>query len=111
VRTSYRTLMQSERSYRLQLQNVQIAKRRRKLASLQQKAGQASARDVLEAEDALRRAENGLTNALISYTTTRLEFLATLGMLSVDEKGRIHERAEPFRFKPIERRYPYVATP
>ena len=108
VRQSYRTLLRSQRNYDLQVRNVEIAKRRRKLASLQQKEGQASARDVLEAEEALRSAQNGLTNALISYTTTRLTFLASLGMISVNEKGKVNERAKPFRFDRIQRRYKYV---
>ena len=108
VRQLYRTLTQSRQSYDLQKRNVEIAKRRRKLASLQQKEGQASARDVLEAEEALRQAQNGLTSTLISYTTTRLDFMASLGMLDVDEKGQIHERTDPYTFERIRRRYPYA---
>ena len=109
IRQSYRSLIQSQRSYELEVRNVEIAKRRRKLIVLEQKEGQASARDVLTAEDALRRAQNSLTNALVSYTTTRLQFMTTLGLVRVDEKGRIHERAKPFRFDRIRERYPYVA--
>ena len=105
VRQSYRLLIQSRKSYELQLRNVKIALRRRKLAALQQKEGQASARDVLEAEEALRSAQNGLTSALIDYTTTRLKFLASLGMLEVDEKGFIHERKEPLTYGRIEQQY------
>ncbi len=108
VRQAYRTLLRSRRNYELQVRNVEIAKRRRKLASLQQKEGQASARDVLEAEEDLRSAQNGLTTAVIDYTTTRLTFLASLGMISVNEKGKVHERAEPFRFDRIQRRYKYA---
>ena len=108
VRRDYRTLRQSRRSYELQVRNVEIAKRRNKLASLQQREGQASARDVLEAEEDLRDAQNGLTNALVSYTTTRLNFLAAMGMLSVDEKGKINELADPVRFERIRKRYKYV---
>lgn len=108
VRQAYRTLLRSRRNYELQVRNVEIAKRRRKLASLQQKEGQASARDVLEAEEDLRAAQNGLTTAVIDYTTTRLTFLASLGMISVNEKGKVHERAEPFRFDRIQRRYKYA---
>ena len=111
IRQSYRSLVQSRNSYKLELRNFDIAKRRRKLAVLQQKEGQASARDVLQAEDALRRAQNGVTIALVSYTTTRLAFLATLGLLRVDAKGQLHERARPFKFDRIQKRYPYVAGP
>jgi len=108
VRQSYRTLQRSRRSYEIQVRNVKIAARRSKLASLQQQAGHASARDVLEAEEALRNAQNGLTSALVDYTTTRLQFLAELGMLAVDEQGQFRERPEPFTFERIEKRYPYV---
>lgn len=108
VRRSYRDLMQSRKSYGLQVESVAIALRRRKLASLQQKEGEASARDVLEAEDALRNAQNGLTGELVDYTTTRLSFLATLGLIEVDSRGQYYEREEPFIFERIRRLYPYV---
>ena len=111
IRQSYRSLVQSQQTYKLRLRNVEIAKRRRKLAVLQQKEGEASARDVLEAEDDLRQAQNGVTNALVSYTTTRSQFMTTLGLLVVDEKGILHEREKPFEYDRIRQRYPYLAGP
>ena len=108
IRNSYRTLVQSRRSYEIQLRNVEINKRRRALAVLQQKEGQASARDVLEAEESLRLAQNGVTSAMVQYTVTRLQFLTTLGLLGVDEKGTLHERPRPVRYDRIARRYPYA---
>jgi len=111
IRESYRSLLQSRKSYELELRNVAVAKRRRKLAVLQHQEGQATARDVLEAEDGLRQAQNGVTDALIRYTTTRLQFMATLGLLRVDEKGQLHERPRPFEFDRIWKRYPNVAEP
>ena len=110
VRSSYRRLERTSRSYELQVRNVQVATRRRKLASLQQKEGQASARDVLEAEEGLRDAQNGLTSALVGYATTRVVFLTSLGLTDVDQRGLLHERSAPFKFKLIQRRYPYVAN-
>ncbi len=110
VRRSYRELLQSSESYEIQKRNVSIAQKRSILARLQQEAGTASARDRLEAENSLLAAQNGLTNALISYNTTRLQFLATLGMISVDKKGLLHEREKPFGFERITERYPYVGT-
>ncbi len=98
VRQSYRALEQSEQTYRIQKAAVALAERRTKLTRLEQKEGLASTREVLEAEDALRSSKNALTSALVSYTTTRLSFLANLGMISVDQQGRIHERNEPFYF-------------
>ena len=108
VRESYRELIRSQRSYEIQLRNVRIAERRRALADLEQKAGRASARDVLESYRSLLDARNGLAAALISYTTTRVQFLATLGMIHVDKRGLLHERDEPFEFDRIRERYPYV---
>jgi len=105
VRRSYRLLEQSYRSYMLQLENVKIGRTRQKLAAEQFRKGMLSARDKLEADEALLNAEDGLTSALVSYTTTRLQFLATLGMLWVDEKGMFHERAEPQTFERISKRY------
>jgi outer membrane protein TolC len=111
ISQSYRSLMLSKQTYELRLRNVEIAKRRRKLAVLQQKEGQAAARDVLEAEDDLRQAQNGVTGALVSYTTTRLQFMTTLGLLVVDEKGMLHEREKPFEYDRIRQRYPYLSGP
>ena len=111
IRRSYRSLMLSKQTYELRLRNVEIAKRRRKLAVLQQKEGQAAARDVLEAEDDLRTAQNSVTDALVSYTTTRLQFMTTLGLLVVDEKGMLHEREKPFEYDRIRQRYPYLSGP
>ncbi len=108
VRRAYRQLVQSRRSYTLEQRNVIVAGRRRKLAVLEQSAGQATARDVLEAEEGLRLASNGLTTALISYETTRIQFLATLGMLEVDETGVYRERAEAFLFDRMAARYDHL---
>jgi len=110
VRRAYRKLVQTRRSYTLEQRNVLVAGRRRELAVLEQSAGQATARDVLEAEEGLRTASNGLTAALISYETTRIQFLATLGMLEVDEAGVYRERAEPFLFDRVAARYGHLGA-
>ena len=108
IRSTYRSLERSRDSYKIQLKNVEIAKSRRKLASLQQEQGYASARDVLEAEEALRNAQNGLTASLISYTTTRLRFLASLGMLQIHNAGNVSVNKEPVDFNRLNKRYPYT---
>jgi outer membrane protein TolC len=110
VINSFRSLQRSQISYGLQQQSVAIAKRRTKLAALQQEQGEASTRDVLEAEEAFRDAMNGLVNSLTRYTTTRLDFLAELGMIDVDSKGNITERKAPFGFDRLQQLYPYLDT-
>ena len=108
VRRSYRSLLQSAASYGLQVRSVKTALSRRKLAALEQKEGLASTDDVLRAEESLRNAQNGLTGAMVSYTTTRLNFLADLGMIEVDGKGELNEREQPFEFERIRKRYAYL---
>ena len=98
VRSSYRSLLVSKRNFEIQTAAVKLAVRRIRLVRVEQKEGLASTRDVLEAEDALRNSRNNLTASLVNYVTTRLQFLATLGMISVDERGRFHERKEPETF-------------
>ncbi|NLF31129.1 MAG: TolC family protein [Planctomycetes bacterium] len=95
---NYRELIRARQTYDLQQRNVAVAERRQRLAALEQAAGEASARDVLEAEEGLRDAQNGLTEALVAYETTRIEFLASLGLLDVDAEGQYHERETAMRF-------------
>jgi outer membrane protein TolC len=109
VREEYRTLRRSHRNYQIELERVRVARRGRKLALLQQKEGLADTRDVLEAEEALRQAQNGLTAELVRYTSTRLRFLATLGLIQVDQQGAITVLADPEDFARLAGAYPYVA--
>ena len=44
-------------------------------------------RDVLDAQDALVRAQNSLTAALVSYRIGELRLQRDLGLLDVDERG------------------------
>ena len=110
VRSAYRQMLQTRRSSELQTHSVEIAIRRTRLAMLQQQSGLLAARDVLDAEEALRTAKNGLISALVTYTNTRLVFLAKMGMVDVDDRGGVHERTGSFRFDRIQKRYPYVKT-
>lgn len=108
VRNSFRSLKQSRQSFSLQAKSVEIAQRRTALIAIQRKEGQASTRDVLEAEEALNSSLNGLTSSLVNYTITRLEFLASLGMLDVDAEGALTERETPFGYDRLQERYPYL---
>ncbi len=108
VRNSFRSLNQSRQSYVLAGKSVEIAERRTALIAIQRKEGQASTRDVLEAEDALNSSLNGFTGSLVNYTITRLEFLAGLGMLDVDVDGMLTERETPFGYERLQVRYPYL---
>ena len=111
VRNSIRSLKQSRQSFSLQAKSVEIAQRRTALIAIQRKEGQgASTRDVLEAEAALNSSLNGLTSSLVNYTITRLNFLASLGMLDVDAGGTLTERETPFGYDRLQERYPYLKS-
>ncbi len=110
VRNSFRSLKQSRQNFMLQVRSVEIAKRRTRLVAIQRKQGQASTRDVLEAEDALKNSLNGLTSSLVNYTITRLTFLASLGMIDVAPDGSLSEREEPFGYDLLQKRYPYLQS-
>ncbi|KKK69461.1 hypothetical protein LCGC14_2933790, partial [marine sediment metagenome] len=110
VRDSYRNLLRTRRNYDSWTKNLEVAERRQILAAIQQKKGQVTTRDVLRAEEDLLEAENSVTRTLIEYATTRVQFLATLGLIRTDESGLMHERKEPFRFDLLSEQYNYVAN-
>ena len=109
VRQNYRKLEQSRQTFALQTAAVEIAKRNRALSALQQKEGQASARDVLDAEENLRDALNGLTRALVEYTNTRLDLFASLGLVQINDGGKLGERKTPDQSDRLQKRYPYTS--
>ncbi len=98
VRRSFRGLVESQKTYEIQKAGVALSNRWTALAREEQREGLVSTRDVLEAEDSLRASKNAMTAALVDYTTTRLSFLAKLGMISVDQQGKFHERSKPEYF-------------
>jgi outer membrane protein TolC len=87
VRDAWRELDESRVNYRIQLESVRLAERRVTMASRFIQRGTATARDLLEAEDALLASRNSLTSALIQHTLQRLNFWNTIERLDIDEKG------------------------
>ncbi|MHC4387141.1 MAG: TolC family protein [Planctomycetota bacterium] len=87
VRNKLRDLLESRESLKIQANSVIVAERRVKSANLFFDAGKVQIRDLLEAQDALLSAQNGLTSALVSYRVAELELQADMGLLKIDEKG------------------------
>jgi outer membrane protein TolC len=85
VRQDLRSLESAKRSYDIQVEGVRLATRRVESADLNLQAGNATTRDVLEAENARIEAKNALTRALIDYATTRLSFLRDVGLLRSED--------------------------
>jgi outer membrane protein TolC len=91
VKNSFRNLRRLTRSIRNQKRQIEIAKRKEKKAFLDFKEGQISNRDLVEAQEELRDAENGLIQTQVDYEIARVELLRDLGILRLDEAGNIVE--------------------
>ena len=87
VRDARRRLELARRSYEIQARGVELAERRVESTDLLLEAGQASTRDRLEAEDALVRARNALTRALVDHAIARLVLELDVGILEVTADG------------------------
>jgi len=87
VRDQLRNLEQARASLQVQYLAVRLAERRVKGAALMLEAGRAQIRDLLEAQEALLTAQNGLTSAMIDYRVGELAMQRDLGVLQVDNNG------------------------
>ncbi len=87
IRADIRDLMQAIEEIEIQARSVAVAEKRVASTNLFLEAGRAQIRDVLEAQDALVQAQNGLTSAVINYRLAELALQRDLGLLEVDEQG------------------------
>ena len=87
IRTRLRDMYEARESRKIQAMSQIVAEKRVKSTSLFFEAGRAQIRDVLEAQEALIQAQNGLTSAVVNYRIAELEFQRDTGLLQIDEKG------------------------
>jgi outer membrane protein TolC len=87
VSNTLSTMRQARENLYIQTKAVIIAEKRVKSVSLFLEAGRAAMRDLLEAQDALLTAQNGLTSAAVGYRVAELELQRNIGLLTVDERG------------------------
>jgi len=87
IRNKLRDMLEARESLKIQAQSVIVAEKRVKSSQLFLEAGRAEIRDLLEAQDSLLAAQNGLTSAAVSYRVAELELQRDLGLLEVDAKG------------------------
>ncbi len=85
VRSATRRLQQKAKSYRIQQNAVELARRRVESADLLLRAGRATTRDLLDAQDDLLNAENALTRNLVDYYIARLQLLRDTGLLHIED--------------------------
>jgi outer membrane protein TolC len=87
VRQAYRRLQEEAESYKTQKQGVELAEKRVAVSPLLWEAQRANTRDLLESQDALQRARNSLTAALVDHTIAKLTFFRDIGILQVRPDG------------------------
>jgi len=87
TRNELRNLLESRETLKIQAQSVVVAEKRVRSTTLFLEAGRAEIRDLLEAQDSLLSAQNGLTRAVVDYRIAELELQRDLGLLAVNEQG------------------------
>lgn len=95
VRDGWRRLEETRESYEIQQQSLALAQRRVAGTGLLLQAGRATARDVLDAQASLLEAQNGLTQALVDYTISRLTLWRDVETLLVAPDGELLQGTAP----------------
>jgi outer membrane protein TolC len=89
VRDAIRAINQAEQSYEIQRNSLKLAERRVESTQLLQEAGQATTRDVLEAQEDLLDAQIAVTEALVDHYNARLNLHLAMESLIVQDEGFI----------------------
>ena len=87
VRQAYRQLAEAAERYRIQKNSLELAQKRVASTTLLLDAGRARTRDLLESQDALLRAQNDVTGALVAHVVAKLNFFRDIGILQVRPDG------------------------
>jgi outer membrane protein TolC len=87
VRQAYRELTAAAERYRVQLEALELARKRFKNTLLLVQYGRASSRRVLNAQRDLFDAQNAATEALVDYSVATLNFYRDTGVLEVRPDG------------------------
>ena len=87
IRDRLRDLLVFREGVNNQAQAVQVARRRVASTNLFLQAGRAEIRDLLEAQESLFTAQNGLSSAVVNYRISELDLQRDMGVLQVNEKG------------------------
>jgi len=87
VRQAYRDLTESAERHRVQLESLELAKKRFNNTLLLLQYGRANSRRVLDAQADLLRSQNAATEALVGHTVAMLNFYRDAGVLQVRPDG------------------------
>ena len=81
-----RSLRQYEQNYTIQKLAVELAAERVTGNDLNYQAGRATVRDIVEAQDDLVAARNGLTKLMVDYLAARMSLLLEIGILRTEQE-------------------------
>lgn len=87
VRNVLRNMLATRERLQIQAMGLTVAEKRVDSTNLFFEAGQIEIRDVLDAQDSLLAAQNGLTDAVVAYRIAELSLQQQMGLLMVDDKG------------------------
>ncbi|MDO8301968.1 MAG: TolC family protein [Sedimentisphaerales bacterium] len=87
VRDSYRNLQESAALYAIQQRSLELAQSRVESVSMLLQAGRAETRDLLDAQQSLLDAQNGLTSAIVNHAIAKLNFFTNIDILQVRPNG------------------------
>jgi len=87
VRDAYRQLRQQAESYRIGKSSLELANKRVESTTFLLQAGRVTTRDLLDSQDALLKAQNDVTAALVDHTIAKLNFFRDIGILQVRPDG------------------------
>ncbi len=87
IRNELRGLLEARETLKIQAQSVVVAEKRVRSSTIFLEAGRTEIRNLLEAQDSLLSAQNGLTRAVVDYRIAELELQRDLGLLEVNEQG------------------------
>jgi outer membrane protein TolC len=94
VRESYRELVQTAESYRIQQIGLELAQKRVEVEKLSLQYGRGTVRLLLDSEDALVQAQDDVLGALVNHMIAKLSFFRDVGILRVQPDG-MWEQAKP----------------
>ena len=87
VRQARRQLREASQRYVIQQESLNLAETRVDSSKLLRLAGRATSRDLRESQDSLLAAQNGVTDALVNHTISKLNFYRDIGVLQVKADG------------------------
>ncbi len=87
IESAFRELERREQSLKIQRQQIEDELKNVRIAQLRFERGEIPNRDVVEAQQSQLDARNSLIREQVNYEIARLQLLADLGILFIDERG------------------------